>query len=156
MLLMTLAVESRGCGRASRLSSNSSRRFTGKRAAPVLIVLLRMKSARSKLEKKCALPEASTVVALVIPLGAKAHGANAGRTKPLEQPGPSPGTLNGPAVLLPVVVAPTANALACRMASGRFQCSVKNDAVADHGPTSTFVEAWPPRTYESWPEEFSL
>src|ERR1700738_921791 len=131
----------------------------GKRAAGVLIVLLRMKSARSNPEKKCGLPDASRVVALLIPLGAKMQGANLGAkalTLPPAQPGPSPGTGNdtgivtggvpGMVIVPPVVVAPTANAPARRRASGLFQCWFRNDAVADHGPALKLVWAWAPRT----------
>ena len=81
-----------GCAAAARLSSNSSNRFTGKRADGVLIVLLRMKSSSSKPEKKCGFPAASKLMAFVMPLGAKIQVGNFGKKPlaPVAQPGPSP------------------------------------------------------------------
>src|SRR5947199_10704975 len=105
-----------------------------------------MKSAISNPERKCGLPAASIYVLLVIPFGAKAQGANLGRFPTAEQPWPSPPIGNGPAVLEPVVVAPTSNALACRRVSRRFQCWFRNEAVVVHGPAFSFTCACAPRT----------
>src|ERR1700751_2599866 len=105
-----------------------------------------MKSAISNPERKCGFPAASMYVLLVMPFGAKAQGANLGRLPTAEQPWPSPGTGNGPAVLEPVVVPPTSNALACRRASTLFQCWFRNEAVAVHGPAFSLACACAPRT----------
>src|SRR6267142_282715 len=92
-----------GCSAAFRLSSYSSKRLIGNRAAGVLNVLFRMKSAYRKLERKCHLGEVglvrSTQVEFVIPLGAKTQPLELGTlmgtpgkpltvfTEGLEQPG---------------------------------------------------------------------
>src|SRR5207302_2466250 len=110
---------------ALRFCSYSSIKLTGRRASGVLIWLLRTKSEYVNPDRKwgMGLPLESRVikVELVIPLGAKTHGGKAGPPKTLEQPGPSPGTLPlfVPVGLRPVVVACTAKADACRIASGR-------------------------------------
>src|SRR5581483_8479700 len=159
----TFPLVSKGWAVASRLSKNSSNRFTGKRADPVLNVLFRMKSAYPKPEAKCGFPEASRNTALVSPLGANAQGGTLDSepvppdAEPLAQPGPSPGAgivvvVGGVPLVKPMLLAATAKALAVRMALGLFHFRYVNDGVAVHGPSCHFASASPPIAYESVPE----
>src|SRR5215468_204301 len=134
-----------GCSEAFRLFSYSRMRLMGNRAAGVLNVLFRMKSAYKKLERKCHFGAVgvvrSTQVAFVIPFGANTQPLELGtlmgtvgmpvpapRTDGFEQPGPSPGTGIGPTLetvgvvvglpLSPALLAATAKALEFRIASG--------------------------------------
>src|SRR2546425_5091355 len=64
-----------------------------------------------------------------MPFAENGHGAKLGPPNTFAQPGPSPGTGNGPTAggpAAPVVVACTAKALACKIASGRFHFKLKN------------------------------
>src|SRR5215475_4469945 len=117
----------------------------GRRAEGVLIVLLMMKSAYRKFERKCQTGAfgllRSTHVALVIPFGANTQPLAPGTligtvgrplpapvTEGFEQPGPSPGTGIGPVLPVaglvvglpfnPAFVAATAKALEFKIASG--------------------------------------
>src|SRR5215813_1386945 len=76
-----------------------------------------------------------------MPLGENAQGGTLGSPEPLAQPGPSPDTGKPPVVL----VACTANALVCRIASGLFHFSASNDGVVVRGPICNLLETCPPR-----------
>src|SRR5438128_4257717 len=93
-----------------------------------------------------------------MPFGANTQGGNLGPASTVAQPGPSPGTFSvGRPVAggitgtsLPVVFAWVANALACRMASGRFHLRLRNEGVAVEGTILSLVESCPPRANGSW------
>src|ERR1700731_1292619 len=96
-----------------------------------------------------------------MPLGANTQGANAVNVKPLAQPCPSPGTgipvigdgfvpPAGVAGWKPVLVAPTANSLSCKIASGRFHFRLVKEGVVIQGPNCSLPDTCPPRAYESW------
>src|SRR6185312_14812529 len=147
---ITFPAVSSGWLAASRFSSYSTTILSGKRASPVWIWLLRMKSAYSKPERKCALPDASVKVALVNPFDAKAQGGARGKPNPPAQPGPSPGTCMPP---LPVVDC-RAKAEADNSASGKRQSISVNDGLEVHGPALNVAETEAPRPNESSPLEF--
>src|SRR6202142_54348 len=96
-----------------------------------------------------------------MPLGANTQGGKAAKLDPLAQPCPSPGTgipVIGDGVVppfgvfgwKPVLVAATANALSCKIASGRFHFRVRKEGVVVQGPNCNRADAWPPTAYESW------
>src|SRR5947209_14530991 len=103
-------------------------------------------------------------VAFVMPFGANAQLGKLGNPVPPAHPGPSPGTLNGPAGVVPavpVVVACTANDEAFKSASVFRQFRMVAEGVEVSGPSTILVKTCAPTAKESAPrrkdaELFSL